>query len=148
MRIFERDQAQQRVESHLLEVKKLAESIGSKIGVAHIAGLAGLLHDMGKFTDRFRTYILEAVQNPDHPPKRGSVDHSTAGGKLLYELYHQEGRQLNTALLAEIVGNAIISHHSYLQDYLDANLESRFLDRVRDKELLEYEQAKKAFLKS
>ncbi|MEK5060669.1 CRISPR-associated helicase/endonuclease Cas3 [Paenibacillus sp. FSL H7-0326] len=143
--IRERDQAQQRVESHLLEVKKLAESIGSKIGVAHIAGLAGLLHDMGKFTDRFRTYILEAVQNPDHPPKRGSVDHSTAGGKLLYELYHQEGRQLNTALLAEIVGNAIISHHSYLQDYLDANLESRFLDRVRDKELLEYEQAKKAF---
>lgn len=83
---------------------KRVEIIDQATGIAmnnnHIAGLAGLLHDMGKFTDSFRTYILEAVQNPDHPPKRGSIDHSTAGGKLLYELYHQERRQLNTSLLA------------------------------------------------
>ncbi|SFS81985.1 CRISPR-associated helicase/endonuclease Cas3 [Paenibacillus sp. 453mf] len=146
--IREGDQEHQLVETHLLEVKKLAESIGSKIGAAHIAGLAGLLHDMGKFTDSFRTYILEAVQNPDHPPKRGSIDHSTAGGKLLYELYHQERRQLNTSLLAEIVGNAIISHHSYLQDYLDTSLESKYLDRVRDKHLHEYDQAKNALFET
>lgn len=65
------DREIQTVEKHLLEVKELAESYGEKIGVKHIAGLAGMLHDFGKFTNEFRTYILEAVNNPEAPPKRG-----------------------------------------------------------------------------
>lgn len=95
----------------------MAESYGEKIGVKHIAGLAGLLHDMGKFTLEFRTYILDAVNNPDNPPRRGSVDHSTAGGKLLFELYHNEPSPSLKWILAEVVGNVIISHHSYLHDF-------------------------------
>src|SRR5690554_4260569 len=103
------------VEEHLLKVKNFAEMFGSKIGVKHLAGLAGMLHDMGKYSNEFKEYILEAVNNPQAPPKRGSVDHSTAGGKLLFDNYHNTSNLLN-ALLAEIVGNAIISHHSYLHD--------------------------------
>ncbi|MDG0809691.1 HD domain-containing protein [Cohnella rhizosphaerae] len=48
----------------------------------HIAGLAGLLHDMGKYTGEFKAYLEQAVAHPDRPPRRGSVDHSTAGGKV------------------------------------------------------------------
>lgn len=139
------DNETQSVETHLLNVKKMAEGFGEKIGVKHIAGLAGMLHDLGKFTDEFREYLLEAVQNPSSPPKRGSVDHSTAGGKLLYETFHT--KKDFKALLAEIVGNVIISHHSYLQDYLNPNLESNYLKRVRDKQLNEFEKSKKLFFK-
>lgn len=81
------DKQIQTVEEHSLGVKKLAESYGEKIGVMHLAGLAGMLHDLGKYTNEFREYILEAVYNPEAPPKKGSVDHSTAGGKLLYRLF-------------------------------------------------------------
>lgn len=123
----------QTVEEHLLGVKDLAESYGEKIGVKHIAGLAGMLHDMGKYTHQFRDYILEAVRNPDSPPRRGSVDHSTAGGKLLYERFHT-GNPSMKWILAEVVGNAIISHHSYLHDFLNDDRESNYLHRVRDKE--------------
>lgn len=139
------DKEEQTVENHLLAVKKIAEKAGEKIGVKHLAGLAGLLHDMGKYTDEFKEYITQAVYEPDNPPKRGSVDHSTAGGKLLYDLYHQNPSKIYKVCLAEIVGNVIISHHSYLKDYLNEKLESDYLNRVKHKPLPNYEMTKKQF---
>ena len=89
--IRESDGQVQTVEEHLHEVRKLAESYGVKLGVKHIAGLAGLLHDLGKYTHQFVEYIL-AVTDPNstNKPRRGEVDHSTAGGKLLFELFHNK----------------------------------------------------------
>lgn len=145
--IRESDNKIQTVKDHLLEVRDLAESYGEKLGVRHLTGLAGVLHDLGKCTNEFREYILEAVNNPDAPPRRGSVDHSTAGGKLLYEIFHtSEKLDPHKGLLAEVVGNAIISHHSYLQDFLNPDLESNYLKRVRDKELPEFDRIKQYFL--
>nr|WP_295971216.1 CRISPR-associated helicase Cas3' [uncultured Bacillus sp.] len=145
--IRENEKEIQTVEQHLLDVKTLAEIYGEKIGVKHLAGLAGMLHDLGKFTIEFKEYILEAVNHPDAPPKRGSVDHSTAGGKLLYDLFHIPTREFNTykGLVAEVVGNAVISHHSYLRDFLSPNSESEYLKRVQDKELKEFDMSKQAF---
>lgn len=142
------DNVIQSVETHLLEVKQLAETLGEKFGIKHVTGLAGMLHDLGKFSDDFRNYILEAIENPDAPPKRGSVDHSTAGGKLLFHLFHEKNIDKNKALVAEIVGNAIISHHSYLQDFLNANLESDYLRRVKDKELNNFDKSVQLFYKN
>jgi CRISPR-associated endonuclease/helicase Cas3 len=143
----ESDEAIQTVEEHLLGVKNLAETFGQKIGVAHIAGLAGLLHDMGKYSKLFQEYLNEAINNPHAPPRRGSVDHSTAGGKYIYNCLHLEARQPMQWILAEIVGNAVISHHAYLHDFLSPRLESDFLRRVRDKteQLEEFEDIIKRF---
>ncbi|MGG1553028.1 CRISPR-associated helicase Cas3' [Paenibacillus ferrarius] len=143
--IRESDHHIQTVEEHLTEVQALAEQFGDKIGVKHIAGLAGLLHDMGKYTDKFTTYIYNAVFHPEKASARGSVDHSTAGGKLLYELFHTTKPAMYTALLAEIVGNAIISHHAYLHDFLNYQQESPYLRRVAENSPDEYNQAKKTF---
>jgi len=135
----------QSVDEHLLEVKELAEKYGEAIDVKHICGLAGMLHDMGKYTEEFRTYILAAVHSPETAPKRGSVDHASAGGKLLYELFHGERDDRFKIILAEIVGNAIISHHSYLYDYLSPDLQSGYLHRVKEKVLEEFDLSKKCF---
>ncbi|MCM3289181.1 CRISPR-associated helicase Cas3' [Paenibacillus sp. MER 180] len=143
--IRESDQQVQTVEAHLLEVRALAEGYGTKLGVSHVTGLAGMLHDMGKYSQEFREYIIAAVSGSNVPVKRGSVDHSTAGGKLLYEFFHMANITKYKGLLAEVVGNAIISHHSYLHDYLNQELESPYLRRVRDKHLEEYEVSKHSF---
>lgn len=145
--IRESDSQVQTVEEHLLGVKELAETYGEKIGIKHLAGLAGMLHDMGKYTNEFKEYILEAVNNPNSPPKRGSVDHSTAGGKLLYQLFHTENMIPYKGIISEIVGNAIISHHGYLQDFLNPDLESPYLNRVRDKQLREFDVTQQFFFK-
>ena len=143
--IRESDKTIQTVEDHLLAAKELAETYGDKLGVKHLTGLAGMLHDLGKYSNEFREYILQAVNNPEAPPKRGSVDHSTAGGKLLYEFFHKKIISRYKGLVAEVVGNAIISHHSYLQDFLNPDLESNYLNRVRDKELKDFETVKSIF---
>lgn len=145
--IRNKDTKIQTVEEHLLEVKKLAEGFGDKIGVKHIAGLAGMLHDMGKYTEEFRNYIKTAVFHPEKASARGTVDHSSAGGILLFDLYHSEKIKEIPARLAEIVGNAIISHHSYLKDFFNENLESPYLKRVQEKkpDLKEYPQTRAMF---
>ena len=145
--IRESDKVIQTVEEHLIEVKELAEQWGEGLGVKHIAGLAGMLHDLGKYSEKFKEYIINAVNNPDAPSKRGSVDHSTAGGKLLYQYFHKGNFDPYKAILAEVVGNSIISHHSYLQDFLTPNLESDYLKRVRYKEIEDFEKSVQSFFK-
>lgn len=125
----------QTVEEHSHHVRQIAEWIGSKIGVRHITGLAGMLHDAGKFSNKFANYILSAVQNPDNPPKRGSVDHSTAGGQLLDRFIKSGPLDKNLYMLAEVVGNAIISHHAYLHDYISPDAESPYLARIQEKQI-------------
>lgn len=144
--IRESDRQPQSLEAHLLGVRKLAEEVGAKLGIRHITGLAGMLHDLGKYAAAFQDYLIEAVDHPEAPPKRGSVDHSTAGGRLLYKLFHTERIERDKGLLAEIIGNAIISHHSYLHDYLDPDLESPYLRRVRDKDdITDYDKSVRLF---
>ena len=141
-----KDGKHQTVEEHLLAVKSLAEAYGKKMGIEHLAGLAGMLHDLGKYSDEFREYILYAVANPTDFSKRGSVDHSTAGGKWLYERLHMSPPyDQNELIVAEVIGNAIISHHSYLHDFMNPDLESDYLRRVRDKELMDFEVIRERF---
>ncbi|MFC4620181.1 CRISPR-associated helicase Cas3' [Camelliibacillus cellulosilyticus] len=138
----------QTIEEHLSGVKALSSQFGSKIGAEHIAGLAGMLHDMGKYSNEFREYILEAVNNPESPPKKGSVDHSTAGGKLLFEALHSDGEIVPYKIIAEIIGNVIISHHSGLQDFLTPDLDSDYLKRVNEKNIEKFEEIKTRFFES
>ncbi|MGY3750380.1 CRISPR-associated helicase Cas3' [Vagococcus acidifermentans] len=141
--IRKKDGEPQLVKDHLLEVKALSEEAGAKIGVKYLAGLAGVLHDVGKYSDEFQDYLREAVSNPDKPPKRGSVDHSTAGGRVLLEVLNQSVVQ---KMIAEMVGNVIISHHGGLNDYITpVSLETPYYRRVYEKELQEFERLKQRF---
>ncbi|EHB62321.1 MULTISPECIES: CRISPR-associated helicase/endonuclease Cas3 [Paenibacillus] len=138
----------QTVDEHLREVKELSERHGAKIGAAHLAGLAGLLHDMGKYTTEFKNYIEEAVAHPEAPPRKGSVDHSTAGGRLVYERYHRTASTAIDKFAAEWIANCVISHHQGLRDFVEPNASSPFLERVEKKALNEYEQAKQRFFEA
>lgn len=143
--IRESDKEIQTVKQHLLDAKEIAEFHGAKLNIKYLAGLATLLHDFGKATSEFKDYIHTAVYDPEHAKKRGSVDHSTAGGKLLFDMYHTKDNNVYEKILAEILGNAIISHHSYLQDYLSPDLETKYLNRVKVKPIEYYADAKDYF---
>ncbi|SDZ39409.1 CRISPR-associated endonuclease/helicase Cas3 [Evansella caseinilytica] len=144
--VREADKQVQTLKEHLLEAKQLAECYGAKLELTHVAGLAGLLHDLGKYSDEFQDYIQKAAFFPEAAvKKRGQVDHSTAGGKLLFNMLHNRNNTIYEKLLAEIVGNAIISHHANLQDYISPSIESDYLKRVQDKNLPEYDLAVNRF---
>lgn len=129
------DQQEQLVEDHLFAVSNLAEEYGDKIGAGALGALAGILHDAGKFTEDFRQYIIKACQNPDNPPPRGSVDHSTAGGRILFDYFHQVHSSETEKLVAELVGNVIFSHHGGLQDFISPSNLSSPVDRRFKKEV-------------
>lgn len=72
----------QSLDEHNLNVAKYAKHNGEKIGLANTCYLAGLLHDVGKGKKEFQNYIRTPSEKSR---KRGTIDHSTAGGSLLLE---------------------------------------------------------------
>lgn len=148
----ENSDEEQLLKDHLLLVAKLCGNFGENLGLYNCCYLAGLLHDMGKYSDKFQRYIRLAKENSDKAV-RGSVDHSTAGGKLIAELCAKDSRNQYKQVVAELVGNSIISHHSSLglQNFVNPGdnykKTSDYLYRVnekleQEKFLEDYEQAK------
>ncbi|MGN7478746.1 CRISPR-associated helicase Cas3' [Solibacillus silvestris] len=127
------DGVEQLLKDHLLEVQYICEKIGGKFGMSKVFGLAGLLHDLGKYSDEFQIYLREAIANPDEPPKRGSVNHSTAGGRLLMEKFHRSTGI--TPVMIEMLANAIYSHHGQLHDFIDPDGNSPFLKRAENEKI-------------
>ena len=124
------DGTEQLLKTHLEEVQELCEKNGQKFGMPSVFGLAGLLHDVGKFSDDFQVYLREAVANPDQPPKRGSVNHSTAGGLLLIQKFHQSKGFVPA--MVEMIANVVYSHHGQLHDYVNPDGKSPFLERAKN----------------
>lgn len=152
----------------MIGVRELAECYGKSLNIGHIAGLAGMLHDVGKLSQSFQVYIRavafdapifkEDINSQKDTPiggmeaknrLRGKVDHSTAGGKLIFEYCHEAipGGKPNRerAMIAEIVGNAVISHHGTLTDFIDGEGASDYLRRVDEKAIEDYDAIKSNF---
>ena len=123
----ETDGVQQSLETHLSEVADIAKSCAEKIGLEMQAELIGLLHDLGKYSAEFQTYLKSAVGliNPDEDDYvdarglKGKVDHSTAGAQLVWEaLSKQDGVG---QIVGQVLALCIASHHSGLIDCLSSD---------------------------
>ena len=111
------------------------------IGLDDAAYLAGLLHDMGKFTNEFNTYIHDAAISKNKVSR--SVIHSFAGVNYMLSDFHDENRLGFDDISAELIAYAIGSHHG-LFDCIDADGQSGFEHRLTKQP--EYDdRAKKAF---
>ncbi|HVI39626.1 MAG TPA: CRISPR-associated endonuclease Cas3'', partial [Anaerovoracaceae bacterium] len=76
------DDTIQTIKEHLLGTAILSERFGQAFGSGEHAYLCGLLHDIGKYSDRFQKRIYEGG-NP--------VDHSTAGAVEINQLLPRVG---------------------------------------------------------
>lgn len=107
------DGKQQALKVHLTEVAELAANFSNKIGVANSGRLIGLLHDFGKYSQEFQTYIKSATGEIDQDDERyvdaallkGKIDHSTAGAQLVWMLLGKHGR--NAARQGELCGQIL-----------------------------------------
>lgn len=136
------DFTEQSVQEHLEEVAVLARQYGEKAGLGAHAELAGLLHDMGKFTEHFTKYLRDAVL--ENIIAAHKIDHSTAGAKYLYERFRNKHPLKD--YVVETVGMAVLSHHSGMQNFQQPDLKpSDYIRRVADKELPFYDEVVKNF---
>lgn len=120
----------QRLEEHLYGVAQLASKFAAEFGCSEWGYLAGLWHDLGKYSNDFQKYLRSASHTDAsiESIKMGRPDHSTAGA--IYAIQH-----LGTA--GTILAYAIAGHHAGLPDYeSDTSGRAALSQRLKHDELL------------
>jgi len=121
----------QTLESHLLGVAELAGRFASKLQLQKQGELLGLLHDLGKYSQEFQTYLKSATGalNQDEDEEwvdsdslRGKVDHSSAGAQYVWQKLSDRGQKDRIA--AQVMALCIASHHSGLIDCITSGSNS------------------------
>lgn len=127
------DNAIQTVAEHLHEVAEIARNLAAKIAVPEAGELIGLLHDFGKYSGAFQTYIstetgLLEPDGDDQPSQKGKIDHSTAGAQWVWKELAKFGKNGEGKLCAQILALCIASHHGGLIDNLSADGEEHLFN--------------------
>lgn len=123
------DGAQQPLAEHLRQVSDLCASAARPFGLEHTARLLGLLHDMGKATEKFRDYLLSALDAG--PPRTSPHPHAPTGAMFVYERWFLPSSPNSfPRLTAQILALCIHGHHAGLADCLDPQGNSAFLDAM------------------
>jgi CRISPR-associated endonuclease/helicase Cas3 len=95
----------QKVIDHLTRTAEIASGFAADAGLADMAYVAGLMHDIGKYSDAFQRRIKGSPEK---------VDHTTAGAQEIKRLLGEGPRQ---KLIASLLAYCIAGHHGGLLDY-------------------------------
>lgn len=133
----------QTVEEHCHGVAEIAAELLRDIGLEKTAYLAGMVHDLGKFSENFKNYIEKAADG--EKVQRGSVNHTFAGVRFLLEKHNDEQLSGFSDIVLEILAYAVGAHHG-LFDCVDDNNNNGFTKRIQ-KEGIDYLNAAQEFLK-
>ena len=133
----------QTVEEHCRGVAEIAAELLSDIGLEKTAYLAGMVHDLGKFSENFKNYIEKAADG--EKVQRGSVNHTFAGVRFLLEKHSDEQLSGFSDIVLEIIAYAVGAHHG-LFDCVDDNNNNGFTKRIQ-KDGIDYFNAAQEFLK-
>ena len=133
----------QTVEEHCHGVAEIAAELLRDIGLEKTAYLAGIIHDLGKFSENFKNYIEKAADG--EKVQRGSVNHTFAGVRFLLEKHSDEQLSGFSDIVLEILAYAVGAHHG-LFDCVDDNNNNGFTKRIQ-KEGIDYLNAAQEFLK-
>ncbi|MDY3617582.1 CRISPR-associated helicase Cas3' [Agathobaculum sp.] len=112
-------------------------------GMEKTAYLAGLLHDMGKYSTAFQDYLRRAAAGEE--VRRGSVNHTFAGARYALERWHTDKEQSFRSLACELVAYAVGAHHGQF-DCIALDGADGFRRRL-ETEGTGYVQARAAFLR-
>lgn len=116
------------LEEHLVETAKLAETFASSFNNGDWAYLAGLWHDLGKYSQQFQAMI--GNENAHIENQAGRPQHSIAGA------IHAVDRDAH--VVGRIFAYLIAGHHAGLADWNSAEgMGSNLKNRLNDRQVLE-----------
>lgn len=128
---------------HAHSVAQIAKARLSPLGLSSTGELAGLLHDLGKFTKEFDAYLDKASRG--EKVTKGSVIHTFAGVRYILEHFHvRNDNSIFGGLVAELIAVTIGSHHG-LFDVWDERHRNGFEHRLTHQPAYD-RQAIEAFL--
>lgn len=97
------------LENHLKGTAELARAFADEFGCGEWGCLAGLWHDLGKYSEGFQTMLLSSTDAHIETKPGTKVNHSTAGAVHAIEKFSKRGR---------IISYLIAGHHAGLSDWL------------------------------
>ncbi|MBN1545815.1 MAG: CRISPR-associated helicase Cas3' [Syntrophaceae bacterium] len=114
----------QPLKEHLQNVANLAKTFAEKFNAGEWGYIAGLWHDIGKYSAEFQKRICAAGGEDAHIETIGKVDHSTAGAQHANDEIREKG-------FGKAIAYVIAGHHGGLPDGIstDSCLRSR-LEKV------------------
>ena len=121
---------------HIANTANLAKGFAGVFGCEKTADLAGLLHDLGKYTHAFQVYLARSLMGED--VVRGEVIHALQGAKFAAET-------IKDPVIADIIGNVIATHHSGLFDSITDGERTLYRRTDKNENELHYEEAIKEF---
>ncbi len=111
----------QKLKDHLATVADMASAFAKQFGAGELGYLAGILHDVGKYSMEFQAKL---------DGKNQRVDHSTAGAKEAAERYGQ--------IAGRILAYTIAGHHAGLADYIGSGDDSCLEARLKNNNIPDY----------
>ncbi len=118
----------QKLREHLQNTAYLAKEFASIFGAGDWGVVAGLMHDIGKYSQEFQAILKQAVNEDANDDQQRGPDHSSAGAQELVKRF-PDGR-------GKLLAYAVAGHHAGLLDGKsnDACLEKRLKKEVKDYE--------------
>ena len=136
------DRTPQLLSDHLYETAELCSRFTAKIGLPISGRIMGLLHDLGKYSEAFQTFIYavtglageQAHKDAENMPSH-QRDHATAGAQYLWKIISQS-TPVTTKYHIQALCAALISHHSRsgILDFIDLQGASPFLTRIQKRD--------------
>lgn len=123
---FRDDGTHQDLSDHLCNVADLAGDFADKVGLRTTAHLVGLLHDLGKYSHLFQSYIRNKVAD--------GGDHSSAGAQFVWR--KRTDGQVASVLAMQMATLCIASHHSGLMNCLAPDGIDVFQQRINKDDTL------------
>ncbi len=134
------DGNEQSISEHSRNVAVLCAENSGKIMFGKLGYLIGLLHDMGKYTERFGLYLRSQYDQSINTTLRGEIHHSPTGAIFTYEHWRSGNRA--RLVTSQIIAIVVYGHHSGLMDTISTDGSSPLLERLaRDKSEICYEEA-------
>jgi CRISPR-associated endonuclease/helicase Cas3 len=107
----------QSVLEHLTNVSDFCRQNAEKINLSNTAYLIGILHDMGKLSEEFESYMESQMKGEKQSETK--VDHGVYGAKYIFCRY--ENGDYIQKIASQIIAFVICYHHGGLSDCIGKN---------------------------
>lgn len=139
----------QSIKDHTLNVACLCKIFGDKLNASYFLYLGGLLHDMGKYSNKFQDYITQELIKAISGDKgkisdvADKVDHGVYGAKYIYEKY--KNRDAISCITSEMLALICCYHHGGLPDCLNSKNEVTLLERFKNIDTYDLQEVYKKY---